>query len=114
MPQIAPGTTQSSDPTACPGGIEYWAMNLQDGDTLTINGTPMPSSGGKSYMDLDIYGPNIQTIGGQPLCSSDFNGSPFTESCPRSRCCKAVRQHWNSAAARVTGSHSGDRIMPRG
>ncbi len=80
-PRIAPGTTQSSDPAACPGGIEYWAMSLQNGDTLTVNGTPMPSSTSKSYMDLDIYGPNLQTIGGQPLCSSDINSSPFTETC---------------------------------
>jgi hypothetical protein len=79
-PQIAPGATQSSDPAACAGGIEYWAMSLQDGDTLTVNGTPMPG-GTPGYMDLNIYGPNIQTIGGQPLCNSDVNGSPFTETC---------------------------------
>jgi hypothetical protein len=79
-PQIAPATTQSSDPAVCPDGTEYWAMSLQIGDSLSVSGSPTPSSGGANYMNLDIYGPNVQTIG-QPLCNSDGNTSSFTETC---------------------------------
>jgi hypothetical protein len=76
-PTIASGLTESSDSNACPdsNGLQYWAMDLQVGDTLTVNGTPMTDS-----LSVDVYGPNVQTIG-DPLCSSVYNGNPFTLSC---------------------------------
>ena len=76
-PTIASGSTESSVSNACPDsdGRQYWAMDLQVGDTLTVNGTPMTDG-----LSVDVYGPNVQTIG-DPLCSSVYNGDPFTLSC---------------------------------
>ena len=76
-PTIASGSTESSDSNACPDsdGRQYWAMDLQVGDTLTVNGTPMTDS-----LSVDLYGPNVQTIG-ESLCGSEVNGDPFTLSC---------------------------------
>ena len=76
-PVIAPAATQTSDGSACSGGLEYWAMSLQDGDTLNLSGVPGPPAG---VLSLDVYGPNVQTIG-QSLCSADYNGVPFSASC---------------------------------
>src|SRR5258705_466357 len=71
---IASGSTQSTNARACRGeaGLQYWAMNLQVGDTLTVNGTPTTSG-----LSVGVYGPNVQTIG-EPLCSSGESWSPFT------------------------------------
>ena len=81
-PSAPAGVTQYTNSQLCQGlgGNQYWAMNLQVGETLSVNGVPIPSSGGASYMSLDIYGPNVQTIG-QPLCNNDDNYSAFSETC---------------------------------
>ena len=76
-PNAAPSVTQYTNSQLCQSaaGRQYWAMDLQVGDTLTVNGTPMTDS-----LSVDVYGPNVQTIG-DPLCSSVYNGDPFTLSC---------------------------------
>jgi hypothetical protein len=74
---IAAGVTQTSDGTACSGGPQYWAMSLEDRDTLTLSGVPGPPAG---ELSLDVYGPDVQTIG-QPLCSGDDNFGPFSVGC---------------------------------
>ena len=81
-PKVPVDVTQYTNSQVCQnlGGIQYWAMSLKIGDKLTVSGLPIPSSGGAPYMNLDIYGPNVQTIG-QSLCSSDANGSSFSETC---------------------------------
>ena len=73
-----PSVTQYTNSQLCQSaaGLQYWAMDLQVGDTLTVNGTPMTDG-----LSVDVYGPNVQTIG-DPLCSSVYNGDPFTLSCP--------------------------------
>ena len=81
-PSAPAGITQYTNSQLCQslGGNQYWAMNLQVGETLSVNGAPIPSSGSAGYMSLNIYGPNVQTIG-QPLCSDDANFSAFSETC---------------------------------
>jgi hypothetical protein len=75
-PTIASGATQTSNPSACPDGRQYWAMNLKIGDTLNVDVLP---SGGR-LMDFDVYGPNVGTIG-HALCGVNANSAPFRVSC---------------------------------
>jgi hypothetical protein len=76
-PVIASGSTENSDANACPssGGLQYWAMNLQVGDMLTVNGTPTTDD-----LSVDVHGPDVQTIG-ESLCGSGRSFSAFTVSC---------------------------------
>ena len=73
-PLIQSGQTQTSNPSVCGGGSQYWAIDAVMGDTLAVAANPLGQPWG-----LAIYGPNVGTIGDWLCRNTGANAS--TTSC---------------------------------
>jgi hypothetical protein len=82
-PAAVDRVTQYANARVCApsGRSQYWRVDLQRGDSLTVNSRQIASSGNAEPFDFRVYGPNSGSLG-KPLCQNTGLGPAFSVSCP--------------------------------